>query len=108
MEPSYTYLFIRQDLCLEQQIIQTAHAIHLVGLNQKDKNLIPNAVLIGVRSDKDLIDICEYLEYNRVPFELFWESDIEQYTAIATYPLKGDQRKPFGKFNTLKVEEEIK
>jgi len=74
----------------------------MVGLNQEDRKLIPNAVLIGAKDSKELVDICQYLEYNRIPFEMFWEPDINEYTAIATHPLKGKIRNKLKHYKLLK------
>jgi hypothetical protein len=62
---------------------------------------IPNAVLIGARTENALLDIQEYLEENDIKHEMFYEPDISAFTAIATYPLKGKERLPLRKFRTM-------
>lgn len=102
-ETFYIYLFIRKDLSREQQIIQTAHAIHMAGMNQLEKNIIPHAVLIGAENNEELFDISEYISANNIEHEIFFEPDINQYTAIATHPIKGEQQRAiFANFETLK------
>ena len=100
MSNKYMYLFTRSDLSPQQQIIQTAHAAHIIGKNQ-DCNSIPNAVLIGAKTEYDLVNIKEYLEYFDIAHEIFYEPDIGQHTAIATYPIEGEQRSPLRKFELM-------
>ncbi len=100
MNNKYMYLFTRRDLSPQQQIIQTAHAAHIIG-NKQECGSIPNAVLIGAASEFDLMGIKEYLEYFEIAHEIFYEPDISQHTAIATYPLVGDERKPLQKFELM-------
>lgn len=103
MSSEYIYLFTRSDLSRQQQIIQTAHAIHEVGIRREydELNKVPNAVLIDVKSENDLLEIVEYLENNKIEYEMFYEPDISAHTAIATYPIKGDDRKHFRHFNLM-------
>jgi hypothetical protein len=60
-----------------------------------------NAVLIGVNSETHLLEIKQYLDENEIENEIFYESDISAYTAIATYPLTGKERKPLKKFELM-------
>ena len=101
MSDKYMYLFIREDLSTPQQIIQTSHAAHVIGKNQECDS-VPNAVLIGAKTEYDLLGIKEYLDYFEIAHEMFYEPDISQHTAIATYPLVGDQRLPLRKFDLMR------
>lgn len=105
MSNKYIYLFTRRDLSPQQQIIQTAHATVEMGVHwgREDFNdkETPNAVLIGIHSENALLDIKDYLEENKIPNEMFYEPDIEAYTAIATYPLEGKEREPLKKFGLM-------
>lgn len=94
----YMYLFVRRDLSQQQQIIQASHAAHLVGSKSPITDRVPNAVLISTHSEDDLLDIKEYLDKNQIKAEMFYEPDISQNTAIATYPLQGKERSPLRKF----------
>lgn len=47
---SYTYLFIRTDLSVPQQIIQTAHAMEKVASGTRDSS----AVLFSVKDEAEL------------------------------------------------------
>lgn len=100
MSNKYMYLFTRKDLSPQQQIIQTAHSAHIIGKNQECDS-VPNAVLIGAKNEVDLMAIKEYLEYFDIAHEIFYEPDVDQHTAIATYPLEGKQRIPLRKFELM-------
>lgn len=101
MSNEYIYLFTRQDLSPQQQIIQTAHAIHQVGCNTENRVDPPNAVLIGIDSEKTLFEIKRYLDSNEIQSEIFYEPDIDSHTSIATYPITGKQRKLFQHFSLM-------
>ena len=98
----YIYLFIRRDLSPAQQIIQTAHAIYRIGRGYGQEEYDPYAVLIGVENEKELLDAGRYLLSNGIDHETFYEPDIKAYTAIATKPLYGDERKPLLNIETYK------
>lgn len=100
---SYIYIFIRNDLSKEQQIIQSAHAIYKTCLLVKSNDTtVPNIVLIDVSSEDELFEVREYLKRNGIKYEMFYEPDIRANTAIATYPLIGDTRTPLLSFDTMK------
>jgi hypothetical protein len=98
MERQYMYVFVREDLSPPQQIVQAAHASALIG-EQYHANT--NIVLFGSSSEDELKHHAQYLESHDIEFEMFYEPDISQYTAIATQPLVGVSRKPLRKFKLL-------
>lgn len=100
MSSEYIYLFVRKDLSAQQQIIQTAHAIHQVGQNVKSSD-VPNAVLFGASDEDELMRIQSHLASNDVAFEMFFEPDVQAYTAIATHPIEGEKRKLMRKFKMM-------
>jgi hypothetical protein len=97
----YIYLFVRKDLSVPQQVIQTVHAAQLTGWACGNLQ-VPNAVLVGAQSEDDLLTIREYLIDHDVPHEMFYEPDVFAYTAIATYPLKGKERAPLKHFQLMR------
>jgi transcriptional regulatory protein LevR len=101
MSNHYIYLFIRKDLSPQQQIIQASHVTHLIGTKQPEITETPNTVLIGLHSKDGLSEMVQYLDSNEIPYELFYEPDIEEYTAIATYPLRGKDRTPLRRFSLM-------
>lgn len=97
----YMYLFVRNDLTAAQQIVQTAHAVD--DLNKMHPHDPGNyMVLCGVNQEADLLSISEYLSFEGIKHSLFYEPDIESYTAIATKPLIGSERKPMKRFQLMK------
>ena len=90
-DPHYVYLFVREDLSVSQQVIQTVHATQLTGWVCQGGE-VPNAVLVGAQSEDDLMTISEYLIDHHIAHEVWYEPDISAHTAIATYPIKGKDR----------------
>jgi len=93
----YMYLFIRSDLSIPQQIVQTAHAVDEIGMRYKSKGT-NYMVLCDAANADHLNTIAECLDKNEIDYEMFFEPDIGEYTAIATRPLIGAERRPLRKF----------
>ena len=101
MDNPYMYLFVREDMSHAQQIVQTAHAVD--ELNKKIPHKPGNyMVLCGAKSEDHLHEIVTYLQRFNIDHELFFEPDINGFTAIATKPLIGNERKIMRKFK-LKI-----
>ncbi len=84
----YIYLFVREDLTVPQKIIQVAHAVdHLQA--PVDNNYM---VLFTVPDEKSLHKISKRLLYDNIDHHMFFEPDINSHTAIATRPLRGEER----------------
>lgn len=97
------YIFIREDLDHAYQIVQAAHATHQAGIRFGSTQLPTHFVLIGAKNEMALEKIAMQLEELGIEFEMFFEPDHNTgFTAIATRPLYGDERKPFRKFNIYK------
>lgn len=101
---THLYLFIRKDLSPRVQAIQTAHATFELGLmlNRADYPVgKTNFVLIGVESERELIQIKRDLDRDGIRYHLFEESDYNTgYTALATEPLAGEDRGRFAHYQT--------
>lgn len=97
MNTPYMYMFVREDLSHPQQIVQTAHAVD--ELNKKYPHEPGNhMVLCGAKTEDDLHDISMHLSFEGINHFMFFETDISGFTAIATVPLKGKERKAMQKF----------
>lgn len=94
----YMYLFCREDLSPCQRVIQTAHAAALIGHKYHGDTY---ATLCGAKDEEHLKSIADYLDSNNIAFELFFEPDIQAFTAIATAPLRGTERLPLKKFKLM-------
>ena len=94
----YTYCFIRKDLPIAQQIIQTAHAIQEITKKVHHPREVSHIVLLEASNDIHLFNIQIKLQDMGIKYEMFYEPDIQQCTAIATEPIYGNDRKKFRKF----------
>ena len=95
------YLFCRNDISHAQQIVQTAHAVD--ELNKRIPHDPGNyMVLCGADSEAELFGISSWLTERSIEHEMFYEPDIEAFTAIATAPLKGKDRHPMRRFKLKK------
>lgn len=118
----YTYIFVRQDLSPEQQVVQAAHVAMLMGVKSQrsldagvKEAYIPyqtgddvsaeqtHFVVVGVRNLQALYSVGEILHKFSYACEWFFEDAIREHTAIATYPVREDLRGPLHAFNLLKL-----
>lgn len=86
------------------QIVQASHAAiaatHAFAEGQYHQ---PNLVVCGVDSEEKLAAAFNNLKDLKVPCCSYAEPDFGgQMTAVATAPLRGDERKPMRKFQLLK------
>lgn len=92
----YTYVFVRTDLPVAQQIVQSAHACHEAGNKFGEHS---HVVLFECPSEHKLVQISATLTDQQIPHTLFHEPDDDVgYTAICTTPLVGEQRKVMRKY----------
>ena len=104
-ENPYTYIFVRQDLRLPQQIVQASHAALEAGFRFQKPEETSFIVLIGAKNEQELHKIAKHLSRHEIEFEMFFEPDYDTgYTAIATQPLYGDQRKCLRKYQLFQGE----
>lgn len=120
----YSYIFVRQDISVEQQIIQAAHATMQIGykiaqVKPFDRMNHPTGtvayvkgfgqptdvyfVLIGVRNLGGLYAVEKILAKFGYMYETFFEPDIQEKTAICTMPVDEYSRDVLQAFNTLRV-----
>ena len=105
MSIPYIYLFVREDLSKAQQIVQTAHAVDELNKEMSLGEITSTTnfmVLCPACDEWELFDIKLHLEEQGIEHHMFYEPDIEAFTAIATKPLVGKQRIPMRCFSTMK------
>jgi hypothetical protein len=88
-------LFVRQDLSLAQQIVQTNHATFEMAysLSQSVDDAPPSIVLIGVPNKKSLQKVIDKLLRHDIEFSAFHETDDDiGLSAVATSPLGESER----------------
>jgi len=90
----YVYLIVREDLSHPQQIIQTSHAVELMK-DECESSGVSRMILFGVDDERALRREASKLETAGIPHSLFYEPDINGYTAIATAPITGHDRLHF-------------
>lgn len=86
----YVYIFVRQDISPEQQLVQAAHATLILGHELQNRKKVDNLyfTVIGVSDRNALFDIQGDLKFYGHKFIEFNEPDIgNEETAIATYPI---------------------
>jgi hypothetical protein len=55
-----------------------------------------------VKNEEELLSVTKELYWAGVRFSRFYEPDVEEFTSIATEPLRGDMRKCMKKYRLLK------
>lgn len=102
----YTYLFVRKDLTIEAQLVQSSHAALEMGLQlllEKKPIKTSFLILLAVKDQDELLAIKEKLEFKDIEHHMFYEPDYNLgYTAICTEPVYNKQRNFFKKFDLWK------
>lgn len=81
-------MFIRQDLPLAQQLVQSNHATFKLASGLQPEGGIPNIVVIGVPDVRALSRVLAKLKQHQIVHAPFYEPDFDYgFTAIATAPL---------------------
>jgi len=90
-------VFVRQDISLAQQIVQSNHATFEVARRlpqPQDLDVTPSCIVIGVPDKQALFRVIEKLRANGIAHELFYEPDFDMgLSAVATVPLEQAQRR---------------
>jgi len=104
---TYTYIFIRQDISLAQQMVQGIHAALDAGRLFTD-NPHYNLVMIGVKDEEELFDVERLLSENDIKFTKFFEPDNDMgYSSICTEALSNrNKRSVLSKFKLWKYNPE--
>ena len=100
----YTYVFIRTDIPIHAQLVQSCHAALEMGLRLNLKDESPsNLILLAIKDEAHLEQIKYYLDMNEIENYMFFEPDYDMgFTSICTEPIQGDRKKLFKKFNLWK------
>jgi len=90
----YFYIFVRQDVPLEQQIIQTNHATQqMMEKFPVAKDFIPYTVLIGLPNAVWMDSVIRHLKNLNIDHVAFLDTDFDfGVAATVTVPLEDDQR----------------
>ena len=87
------YIFVRQDIPIEQQIIQTNHATLEMSKITGIKD-IPSICLIGVPNWMELDKVRKHLKLNEIKYAEMNDTDFDfRVASVVTVPLEEDRRK---------------
>lgn len=89
---TYVYVFVRQDLPLSQQLVQSNHAVFSLATLTRQES-VPNIIAIGVPDKPALERVLAKLKANQIPHYAWHEPDYDYgFTSIATVPLTVEQK----------------
>lgn len=89
------YVFVRQDLPLAQQLVQSNHAMFMMASTLSDVEGIPSVLLIGMPDVAALNRVVTKLTARNIPHVAYVEPDFANelgFTAISTAPLNCVQK----------------
>lgn len=106
---NWVYTFIRQDLPIEQQIVQAAHSALEAGRDLGKPDSVSNLILLGCQDQESLLQIADRLKFNNIKYSLFYEPDYDRgYTSLTTEPLfDREQRRVLSKYSLYKFKPEL-
>lgn|GEM_PF-2769221 len=100
----YVYIFVRQDIPLEHQLVQTNHATWSMAARYGDDD-VPNIVMCGVPDEAALRATCSLLSDCGIAHWSWTEPDEEMnlgFTAITTEPIVGARRRALAQYKLWK------
>jgi hypothetical protein len=98
-------VFIRQDLAIQQQLVQSVHATFEMSQKTVYEGDIPSVVLIGVPHQKALERVLKKLRDHSIEHSCFVEPDFDMgLSAVATIPLGPEQRSILKNYEPWKPE----
>lgn len=100
---AYMYVLVRNDLSKAQQAVQSAHAAIESSRNyltSGDEH--PSVIICSVKSEQKLLMCADEFKEKGIDFQIFREPDIgNQATALASRPLRGQERTAFARFQLM-------
>jgi hypothetical protein len=108
----YVYIFVRQDIFPEYQLVQASHvalkAGWMMALDNSMEPIDPSNIyfsVIGVKNQLELALVTDHLKRRDITYSVFQEPDIgDQATAIATYPVLARERGDLLNYKRLKFQ----
>ena len=95
-------MFVRQDIPLAQQIVQSNHATFELARrlpHPQNLEITPSCIVIGVPNKTVLYRVIEKLRLNAIPHHVFYEPDFDMgLSAVATVPLGQEQRRKLSNY----------
>lgn len=98
------YVFVRQDISLAQQIVQSNHATLSLSSHYGVEGT-PNIVVIGVPDVAALERACREMTAAGIPHHSWHEPDFDMgFTAITSAPIEGEQRRALAHYKVWNVD----
>jgi hypothetical protein len=100
-------VFVRQDIPLAQQLVQSNHATFEVARRLPASNLdeTPSCIVIGVPDKTALFRVIEKLSKNDIAHHTFYEPDFNMgLSAVATAPLEQEQRRVLSNYKLWRTQ----
>lgn len=104
------YVFVRQDLPLSQQLVQSNHAMFMMASTLPPSEGIPSVLLIGMPDQKALDRVVTKLTARNILHVKYVEPDFENalgFTAISTVPLDHTQKQELCNYRLWKHSPEM-
>lgn len=99
----YVFVFVRQDIPLAQQTVQSLHALYKMVSNYRPDYDTPNVVYIGVPNRASLEKALEKLKAHQIVHARWDEPDFDLgFTSIATAPLSKEQKSVLSNYRVWK------
>lgn len=101
MNKPYVYVLIRQDISLEQQLVQASHAALEAGFRfQQPAEDTASLIMLAAKDEHALRQAALDLESEGIDHHMFYEPDFGPmgHSALATRPLYGAERKLMRKY----------
>lgn len=99
-EVTYTYVLVRQDLPHNVQLVQVGHAAFTMGTQCKEHL---NLIVLSVKDQIALMKAQVHLDMEGVNHHMFYEPDLDEYTAICTAPLSLEGKKLMRRYELVKA-----
>ena len=106
----FTYIAVRKDIPLAQQIVQACHASLEMGFDlqrpcRSCKDIV-SLILLQVENEKELLELAKKIEFHNIKFHVFYEPENmgyePSYTALATEPIYDEHREIFAEYKMWK------
>lgn len=97
------YIFVRQDMSIQQQLVQACHAAHESGIKNQISDITSSIIIFGSRNKSELEHL--FSKYNSIiPCHPFYEPYKNiGLTAFATDPIPNKLRHLFSEFKLWNV-----
>lgn len=108
-EPIFTYILIRSDIALADQLVQAAHVALEAGKQFIQPDISCHMAVLSVKNQEHLLKAVSDAQLKGIQMTVFHEPDCADgtdysmgYTAAASQPITGEQRRIFKKYQLWK------